>query len=88
MFRGTRGYERLEEENDRYAHEEQLLSPQYEMPRRPFPNKEIIWGIVMLVIGILLVGLGAIVHFEHWENRVPGVFSSASGAYAPCVVGR
>lgn len=73
MFRG-RGYERLEIESDRYTHQEQLLAPQYfEVPRRQFPRKEIIWGIVMLVLGIVLVGLGVIVRFEHWENRVPGV---------------
>ncbi|NJR42882.1 MAG: LLM class flavin-dependent oxidoreductase [Akkermansiaceae bacterium] len=24
--------------------------------------------------GCVLVGLGLLVHFEHWENRVPGVF--------------
>ena len=86
MFRGTRGYERIEEENDRCTPEEQLLSPQYEMPRRPFPKKEIIWGVVMLVLGILLVGLGVIVHFEHWENRVPGVFVSLAGAHT-CLMG-
>jgi hypothetical protein len=75
MFRG-RGYERIEEESDQHAHEEQLLTPQYEIARRPFPKKEIIWGIIMLVIGIVLVGLGLLVHFEHWENRVPGMSSS------------
>lgn len=73
MFRAGRGYERIEEDNDRYTPEEQLLS-QYEMPGRPFPKKEIIWGAAMLVLGLILVGLGITVHFEHWENRVPGVF--------------
>ena len=73
MFRG-RGYERLSEtDSEQYSHEDQLLSTQYETPRRTFPKREIVWGTVMLVLGIVLVGLGVLIHFEHWENRVPGL---------------
>lgn len=73
MFRG-RGYERISEnDSEQHSHEDQLLSTQYETIRRPFPKKEMIYGAVMLVLGIVLVGLGILVHFEHWENRVPGL---------------
>jgi hypothetical protein len=80
MFRtGRSGYERIED----ISHE-QLLSDEYEMLRRPFPKKEIIWGIVMFALGILLVGLSALIHFEHWENRVPGAFLFSQQSAGVC----
>jgi hypothetical protein len=75
MLRG-RGYHKLENVETTVEHDEVsqtlLESHEDQLYVRPFPRKEIIVGICMLVVGTAAIGLGALIHFEHLRNDVPG----------------
>jgi hypothetical protein len=76
MFRNRpREYQRIPDTTSDSL-EEELLSSQFEVPRRPFPRKEIIAGVLMLLLGLFLVTLGVLVHIEHWDNDVPGTIQA------------
>lgn len=72
MFRPrSNRYIRLDNEEDDAS--EVLLDRQFDMPQRPFPRKEIIIGLALLLLGVCLITLGVLIHVEKWDNKVPGV---------------
>jgi hypothetical protein len=76
MLRG-RGYRKLENVETTEDPDDEvsrtLLQAQQDRPYvRPFPKKEIIVGICMLVVGTTSIGLGALIRFGHWRNELPG----------------
>lgn len=78
MFRPrSNRYVRIDNEADDAG--ELLLNRQFEMPERPFPKKEIILGIGMLLLGVALITLGILIHVEQWDNDVPGVDCLSTG---------
>lgn len=79
MFRPRSSrYIRLDNEEDDAG--ELLLDRQFEMPHRPFPKKEILIGLALLLLGVFLISLGILIHVEQWDNKVPGVFQYATRA--------
>lgn len=86
MFRPrSNRYIRLDNEEDDAS--EVLLDRQFDMPQRPFPRKEIIIGLALLLLGVCLITLGVLIHVEKWDNKVPGVpnlkFSSGDDPRTP-----
>lgn len=86
MFRPrSNRYIRLDNEEDDAS--EVLLDRQFDMPQRPFPRKEIIISLALLLLGVCLITLGVLIHVEKWDNKVPGVpnlkFSSGGDPRTP-----
>jgi hypothetical protein len=76
MLRG-RGYRKLENVETTEDQDDEvsrtLLQAQQDQPYvRPFPKKEIIVGICMLIVGTTSIGLGVLIRFGHWRNELPG----------------
>lgn len=66
-----RGYEQLPDE-DKYP-----IAPEHRAPVRK-PHREVVVGIVLLLLGFALIACGILIHLEHLENKVPGAKQSVA----------
>lgn len=52
--------------------EDEVASAQWAHAKRPFPSKEIILGLALMLGGVFLVGAGLCSITGIWDNRTPG----------------